>query len=109
MTLSIMNDIVMLGVNYAECHIPPIYFECHYAECDYAECHIPPIYFECNYAKCHYAECHYAECHYAECRYTECLGAVESSTNALPGHECTTNKKYTFFNFNPFPFFFFSA
>ncbi len=28
----------MLIVTYAECHIQPVYAECHYAECRYAEC-----------------------------------------------------------------------
>ncbi len=38
MTLSIIQNIVMLCVIYAECHIQAIYAECHYAERRYAEC-----------------------------------------------------------------------
>jgi hypothetical protein len=61
----------MFNVNYAECHIQPLYAECRYAECRYAE----RLYAECRYAECRYAERLYAECRYAECRYAERLYA----------------------------------
>ncbi len=41
MTLSIMQIIVMLVVNYAiyaGCHTQTLNAECHYSECRYAEC-----------------------------------------------------------------------
>jgi hypothetical protein len=43
MTLKHNGIVVMLSVNYAECHklvlYAECYSECHYAECPYAECH----------------------------------------------------------------------
>jgi hypothetical protein len=29
----------------------------------HAECHVPALSADCHYAECHYAEWHYAECH----------------------------------------------
>jgi hypothetical protein len=47
MTLSVMQNIVMMSVDYDECHI-----------------------------QAHFAESHNAECHYAKCRSAECRGAA---------------------------------
>jgi hypothetical protein len=32
------GSVVMLNVNYAECHKLALFAECHYAECRHAEC-----------------------------------------------------------------------